>query len=71
MTLTMEGTMTQYRLKRNGVQEWLDEGGLPTTDEGRAATFGSATEATIFLLTATEHLGLWSVEPCRASEAAA
>jgi hypothetical protein len=58
--------MTRYRLKRNGVQEWLDEDGFPTVDASAAASFESATAATIFLLTATEHLGLWSVELYRA-----
>jgi hypothetical protein len=58
--------MTKYRLKRNGVFEWLDDAGFPTVDESCAASFESAKGATIFLLTATEHLGLWSVELYRA-----
>ena len=60
--------MTKYRLKRNGVFEWMDADGFPTVDESCAASFDSATAATIFLLTATEHLGLWSVEPYWAAD---
>ncbi len=63
--------MTRYRLKRNGVQEWMDVDGFPTVDESAAASFESATGATIFLLTATEHLGLWSVELYRVADVVA